>query len=56
MTLEYCKEQMKLLEQKAKDFPEKKAIYRLQYRALQCALNIYFRYHPQEKLDNQFGT
>ena len=50
MTLEYCKLKMKELEQKAKEHPERKAIYRMQYRALQCALNIYFRSHPQEKL------
>ena len=50
MTLEYCKNKMKELEQKAKDNPDKKKIYRLQYRAYQCALDIYYRHYPQLKI------
>jgi hypothetical protein len=35
-----------------KEYPEKRIIYELKARPLKSALHIYYRDHPQQKLDN----
>ena len=45
---------MSELVEKAKVHPEKRPIYRLQWKAYRAALDIYHREHPQEQL--KIGT
>lgn len=49
MLLEETKQKMKDLEELAKIRPEKKAIYRLQWKAYRAAIDMYYRLHPEEK-------
>jgi hypothetical protein len=50
MQIEEVKAKMKEIEKNAADHPEKKPIYRLQYRSLKAALDLYYRSHPQDVL------
>lgn len=50
MQIEEVKAKMKEIEKNAADHPEKKPIYRLKWRALKAACDLYYKEHPQDKL------
>jgi len=50
MDINECKVKMKELEKNAAEHPEKKPIYRLKWRALKAACDLYYKEHPQDKL------
>ena len=50
MTIEEINYQLNELRQKWQTNKQKRPIYELQARALNCALDIYYKAHPQQKL------
>jgi hypothetical protein len=50
MQIEEVKAKMKEIEKNAAEHPEKKPIYRLKWRALKAACDLYYKKHPQDIL------
>ena len=50
MDINEVKLRMKEIEKNAAANPDKRPIYRLQWKALRAACDLYYREHPQDKL------